>query len=62
MVQRKLVQRQVVQQQVVQWQVVQRQVVQRQVVQYYKCGNSYNGSSSHELGRRKIELTTPNLT
>jgi hypothetical protein len=47
MVQRKLVQRQ----------LVQRQVVQRQVVQYCKCGKSYNGSSSHELGRTTAART-----
>jgi hypothetical protein len=48
-----MVQRKFGEWQLVQWQLVQWQLVQWQLVQYYKCGNSYNGSSSHELGRRK---------
>jgi hypothetical protein len=43
MVQRKFGERQLVQRQ-----LVQQQLIQRQLGEYYKCGNSYNGSSSHE--------------
>jgi hypothetical protein len=39
----KKVQHKLVQRQLVQW-----QLVQRQLVQFYKCGNLYNGSLSHE--------------